>query len=129
LKTLWFGVIAVPIVIIVTVVGLLAADDGFASNTMAVTVTLTETLTTQAPQLTTTTTVHEFCTPSSQSSGEIPPTITSSTTITVGPKSPTSTITTTVTTTSTSYAQTITMTNCTYITPTVTQTVTSTMNP
>jgi len=91
-------------------------------NTVVVTVTVTETLTTQASQATTT-----YAQPTSNCA-ETAPTETITTTIIVGPPLPasTTTTTTTVTTTSTSYTQTVTVTSCTYSMPTVTSTVTTT---
>ena len=93
---------------------------GISSNTAVATLTVTETLTTQGSQATTT-----YAIPTSSCTllgGEF---VTTST-ITVGAAS---TTTVTVTTTSTSYTQTVTMTSCTYSRSTVTSTVTSTMNP
>jgi hypothetical protein len=85
------------------------------------TVTVTATLTTQASQATTT-----YAIPTT-SCAIMRTTVTTTTTITVGPTPPAST--TTVTTTSTSYTKTVTVTSCTYIVPTVTSTVTTTVLP
>jgi hypothetical protein len=96
---------------------------GVSSNTVVATVTVTETLTTQASQATT---IYAIPTTNCTFSPVVTTTIT---TIIVGPTHPASTTTTTVTTTSTSYTQTVTVTSCTYSMPTVTSTVTTTVNP
>lgn len=91
------------------------------SNTAVATFTVTETLTTQASQATTTYAIPTNCAGTT-------PTETTTTMITVRPTPPAYTVTVTVTTTATSYTQTVTVTSCTYITPTVTSTVTTTVN-
>jgi hypothetical protein len=98
---------------------------GISSNTVVATVTVTETLTTQASHPTTT-----YAIPPNSTCLNEGPTVTTTTTITVGPTPPASTTTTTVTTTSTSYTQTVTVTSCTFSAPSmVTSTVTTTANP
>jgi hypothetical protein len=84
-------------------------------STVVATATVTETLTTQASQATTT-----YVTPATNCTLIGGPT-TVTTTVIVGPQLPASTTTTTitVTTTSTSYSQTITVTGCANSTPTV----------
>jgi len=97
----------------------LGSAAGIPSNTIVATVTVTETLTIQASQATTT-----YAIPTTNCTllggGIVTPT---TTTITVGY---TSTTTATVTTTSTSYTQTVTVTSCTYSKTTVTSTSTTT---
>ena len=89
-------------------------------HTVVATLTVTETLTTQASQPTTT-----YASPTTNCTS--PTTITVTTTIIAGPQLPesTTTTTTTVTTTSTSYSQTVTVTSCTYSVSTVTSAVTT----
>jgi hypothetical protein len=99
--------------------GVASGGPGTSSNTAVATVTVTETLTTQASQPTTTYAAPPNC-------GTLFVKITTTITTTVGAAS---TTTVTVTTTSTSYTQTVTSTSCTYSTPTVTSTVTTTVNP
>jgi len=93
------------------------------SNTVVATVKVTETLTTQASQATTTYAIPPNC------DFTLPTAKLTTITIIGGPTPAASTTTTTVTTTSTSYAQTVTVTSCTYIAPTVTSTVTTIVNP
>jgi hypothetical protein len=93
-------------------------------NTVVATVTVTETLATQASQATTT-----YALPATNCSYS-PITWTVTSTFTVGPNSSVSTTTTTVTTTSTSYSRTVTVTSCTVGPPaTVTSTITTTTTP
>jgi hypothetical protein len=89
-------------------------------NTVVATITVTETLTTQASQATTT-----YAIPTT-SCTFLGPDVTTTVTIIVGPALPasTTTTTTTVTTTSTSYTQTVTVTSCTYSMPTTTSVTT-----
>ncbi len=93
-------------------------------STVVATVTVTETLTTQASQATTT-----YAIPTTNCT-LLSPIFTTTTTVIAGPNLPasTTTTTTTVTTTSTSYTQTVTVTSCTY-TETVSTTVIITATP
>jgi hypothetical protein len=93
-------------------------------NTVVATVTVTETLPTQASQATT------FYVLPTANCSYYPITVTVTSMFTVGPNSTVSTTTTTLTTTSTSYSQTVTVTSCTVGPPaTVTSTVTTTTTP